>query len=739
VKLVVRWRIKKFLSLALPIALLLATLASPGTAYAVSTNFYVDGATGNDGNAGTSDSPLKTIQAAINMAAPSGDIVVVSAGTYPENLIINKTVTLECSNKGISAGWLPGSRLSPTLITGEMDISTAGVVIDGCDFRRKASDYDSSNRASATKLVESVSVTGEIVIRNSVFDLGVKPTGELLFLTGCGAGIYGTAAWRVHNSLFQSQTYSSSCGAALYDSRTIWAENAAPVVIENNRFLNTSQSIYLTGVQPSGSLIENNIFEGLGTAGPFIGVPTGVVVRGNTFEGYGGVYLDSSKGTIIENNTFSVSNWFALVADKSHTGTIVRNNSILGQYPSGYTGFSGMTLFNNGPNAIDARRNYWGEAVPSTKIKTNPGAIDTSLNLQLDSFELNQLKSGYFGFWPVVNKGTTQIVGTSGTSITLDVSNLADNVGNPSIIFTPVNSGTVNLSIERISAAEASAYQGSSGSPFSTSSIAFALLFDLDAALLPPGLTLCVDGTSPQRLWHYTNSEWVDVTSDTLSVGGRICGVVSSFSPFVLAPLRSPPPRPAFPQDKSGTLGKAVSWLSPTSIKAGKTLEATLILRDANNLPVNGGTSGSAISFQYEGPGSVINSLSSVNELGPDGQYRVRVQIPSGETGIARFTFRYSTSGNLQGSDVISQRARVFVGPIAIATAGANKGNIRVKAFRAKGKTVNVYVSDQKVASFVSSRANFVRVVSGIQAGTKNVRVTLSGAGQDFDSSLLIR
>lgn len=64
--------------------------------------WYVSASAGNDGNAGTQASPLRTVQAAIDAAA-AGDEIRVGAGTYGENLRVEtKALVLK---GGYSASW----------------------------------------------------------------------------------------------------------------------------------------------------------------------------------------------------------------------------------------------------------------------------------------------------------------------------------------------------------------------------------------------------------------------------------------------------------------------------------------------------------------------------------------------------------------------------------------------------------------------------------------------------------
>lgn len=47
--------------------------------------------------------------------------------------------------------------------------------------------------------------------------------------------------------------------------------------------------------------------------------------------------------------------------------------------------------------------------------------------------------------------------------------------------------------------------------------------------------TVCLDGAETDRLFHYTGGAWSELPSRSYS-GGQVCGVTTSFSPFVAAP-----------------------------------------------------------------------------------------------------------------------------------------------------------------------------------------------------------
>jgi hypothetical protein len=72
--------------------------------------------------------------------------------------------------------------------------------------------------------------------------------------------------------------------------------------------------------------------------------------------------------------------------------------------------------------------------------------------------------------------------------------------------------------------------------PFDLNSASF---FDISVVNITGQVTVCVDGGLSSRLWHYTNSTWVDVTTSQTET--QTCGLTSSFSPFASAALKISP------------------------------------------------------------------------------------------------------------------------------------------------------------------------------------------------------
>jgi pectin methylesterase-like acyl-CoA thioesterase len=95
-----------------------------------------------------------TIQAAINAAVSGADEIVVAAGSYPENLTLNKNLILRGAQSGVAgcgrAGVPetvvsddPGSPLVTTILT--LVTGSAGSTIDGFSFSGSARQIESSS------------------------------------------------------------------------------------------------------------------------------------------------------------------------------------------------------------------------------------------------------------------------------------------------------------------------------------------------------------------------------------------------------------------------------------------------------------------------------------------------------------------------------------------------------------------------------------------------------------------
>jgi hypothetical protein len=181
--------------------------------------------------------------------------------------------------------------------------------------------------------------------------------------------------------------------------------------------------------------------------------------------------------------------------------------------------------------------------------------------------------------------------------------------------------------------------------------------------------------------------------------------------------------------------------VSPKSIKNGRTLTMSVKLVDEYGNGVSADTT--RLKVSYSGPGFEIKDPATAELAAATGVYTLRVVLASGDYGKAVLTAVYDEDGGLAAADTefnrLTATAATWVGPVANAVAGAKAGRVIVEAYRAKGKTVSVFVGSTRVASFVSNAADFSKVVRGIKSGTRNVSVRLSGPGEDFTGAIVVK
>lgn len=238
-----------------------------------------------------------TIQSAITAAA-AGDTINVAAGTYNEQIIVNKQLTINGSKAGISAGVNAGTR------------GTEESIVNGGFIISKASQYYGTP-------VDGTVVDGFTVLGGSGFSghnngFSVESSGDL--------GI------TIQNNIIQNVTSpDQSEGIETVDGTN-------KLTIKNNNISHNWRGIYLTpasGDQIVGNIIDSNngVGVGIGSSGQSNLTISGNVISNNDAEGWG--------------------------SDTVGTNVVAHNNSFTGN-GAGVDWYSGGTI-----NAIC---NWWGAA-----------------------------------------------------------------------------------------------------------------------------------------------------------------------------------------------------------------------------------------------------------------------------------------------------------------------------------------------------------------------------------------
>ena len=190
-----------------------------------------------------------TIQDAID-AAWDGYTVRAAAGTYAEDLIVDKDVTIAGANAGLAGTDL--GRGPETLITGGVNVTANGVTIDG------------------------VKISGSVDVPGSSWPAGVYVAGNNLTLS---------------NSVLDGPTASVNGEG---NNSAILTQQVTGLEVADNLFSGYAIGAYISGGGSTGS-IHDNLFQGDG--GPITGLgngvnseTAGVDIADNMFDGlYAGV------------------------------------------------------------------------------------------------------------------------------------------------------------------------------------------------------------------------------------------------------------------------------------------------------------------------------------------------------------------------------------------------------------------------------------------------------------------
>ena len=162
------------------------TVTTPTPGSCVSVCHYVDAASGNDANAGTSAAPWRTIQHAADVTNP-GDTVIVNDGVYTGGANV---VTI--GRSGTAVAWLVfrAAHLWGAVIDGQNNSSTTGFEVNGSYIRIEGFEVRNTNRYGVDAYGGSESAAGNHdidVVENHIHDIGHICTGSVGGIVGVDA------------------------------------------------------------------------------------------------------------------------------------------------------------------------------------------------------------------------------------------------------------------------------------------------------------------------------------------------------------------------------------------------------------------------------------------------------------------------------------------------------------------------------------------------------------------------
>lgn len=358
------------------------------------------------------DATYATIQAAVDAANP-GALITVDPGKYAEQVTVNKSVTLEGAQAGITGG--AASRYqalnSESLVTGTtgavFNITASNVTIDGFTIGRVGISFTEPpegplNIGPGIAIAGGVSGThiqdniirdngggialangsgGQAVIQgNLIEDNG---TGDSSSGPTLGTGIYSDqniSSGSLQNVLIQNNQFAFNGPAEIELNSTDSAHGASGIIIANNTFhpISGGEDIYLASTN-SALISGNTIVLAVPPPPPY--QPRPAPPPGTPTQPAIGLYGGDNDISILNNDVVEGSvGYFTTLAvlvrnsDRTPNTNIVLNDN---RFSPLFT--YGLYLDSNGYSGeLNATGNYWGAATGPT-TSANPGGTGVAL------------------------------------------------------------------------------------------------------------------------------------------------------------------------------------------------------------------------------------------------------------------------------------------------------------------------------------------------------------------------
>jgi parallel beta-helix repeat protein len=419
--------IPTLIAVAVAVSILVAFSATASA----ETTWYVDDDCGTT-QEGTTDYPYCTIQTAIG-AAVDGDTIEVAAGTYTENVAVNKQVTLLGANQGVGPDEL---RVDESIIEGMVTITADGATVNGFKL---TSSYIAAGYTSAQNVDISYNILENVVATWGAIHLhGSHQCDGAYVGHNTISGAQGHGIWTVGNDdvtiecnhvldntgdraiealnhvgtgiVIHANTITNSGGKGI----NYWAEDGG--VITDNVITNSNYEAIYTDAQAtiSGNQISGGDMYGILVVAWTSGTAAGSTVSGNTISntnwegiqsdvpviitnndisgGYNGIQLsNAASGSVIDGNNIHDNQFWGLSILDSVTDVIVQNNQLsynpyCGVIVWGADEGSGILIncneiTGNGiygveskrtTSDVDATQNWWGYVSGPFHASSNP-------------------------------------------------------------------------------------------------------------------------------------------------------------------------------------------------------------------------------------------------------------------------------------------------------------------------------------------------------------------------------
>ena len=298
-------------------------------------------AVGDDNNPGTASAPFATIAKAV-ASASAGNTIYVDAGSYDEQVVVNKGVTIQGSTTSQSILSFNGTVAGkPTLF----DISADGVTVDHMHFYVDLSKLKSAIIASAVGL-DNIVITNNFIRGQGTPSSGTYGDRNAVSVNYGGNTNYRVASGGVNSVIFTGNTVAGTAPSSYFRSGISVDEGGG--VFSNNILQTINHDVLVRFANNGNVTISNNQFQGGGVELAEHNSGSGTFsISNNSFVG---PFANSSapgtavlriknnnqmKPTMVGGNTFTDNEW--AVSIENYNSITLDNNS--------FTPLAGSTTF----------------------------------------------------------------------------------------------------------------------------------------------------------------------------------------------------------------------------------------------------------------------------------------------------------------------------------------------------------------------------------------------------------
>jgi hypothetical protein len=319
-----------------------------------------------------------TIQGAVNAANP-GDTILVDAGTYPELVSVNKSLTIDGAQHGIDARTRSGPESS---VDGAVNgnnrttsfyITANNVTIDGFTVR----DQSDPNQFGAG-IVMSSGTSGVDILNNIITNNAMG-----IYANSGGASLIQHNLFDGNNTVLDGNNNPEPAGGS-----SIYSELTNHLTIDANEFKNQTQNnpvifaATAAGVHQSLRFTNNSLDNSVAASAVYCVGIAGGVFSGNSITTEGnatGIRLGGADSniSITDNNIYNVFRGVGVLDDGyglgNNSNVVIHLNSITNVAGAGAVDVDAS--YSGG--LVDASGNWWGTAIGANPSDpTAPTAID---------------------------------------------------------------------------------------------------------------------------------------------------------------------------------------------------------------------------------------------------------------------------------------------------------------------------------------------------------------------------